>query len=341
VYRNIAYNDAFAGFKLSGAWRDGDILYFNNTIANSLYGFHFGGKSYDEHDGSVNTRLVNNILVNNESYAIFLSDADGVFENTILNNNLYFSNGWRSTAQGGDYKPGDIRLDVPGSDLFYQTLADIRAASPWEDDGIESYPGFVQYNPGDHDPTSGAWPDFHLSTASVAIDRGAALPASLAALVTQFGVPDPRGGKAWDIGRYEAGYALAADRTMQAISPGGTARYILSLVPTDLPYPVSLSVASPDPHLTVALQPSVISSTLTATLIVTDSHPGPILMPGVLYTIVIHANGAGYGVDTPLTLMVGGVRLYLPKIMRMITPPGLGPRLLDRKLERERRYDRR
>ena len=49
AYRNIAYNNAFAGFKFSGTWRDGDIVYYNNTIANSLYGFHFGGWQYDTH----------------------------------------------------------------------------------------------------------------------------------------------------------------------------------------------------------------------------------------------------------------------------------------------------
>ena len=84
VYINIAHNNLIAGLKLAGSWQDGDVVYYNNTTANSLYGFHFGGKANVTHGGRGNTQLFNNILVNHESYGIFLSDTDGVFENTTI-----------------------------------------------------------------------------------------------------------------------------------------------------------------------------------------------------------------------------------------------------------------
>jgi hypothetical protein len=206
AYRNIAYNNAFTGFKLSGVWRDGDIFYYNNTIANSLFGFHFGGKQYDTHNGSVNTQLVNNIIVNNETHAIFLSDANGIFENTTIDHNLYYDNGWRPYSQGGEYYAGNVRLDVPGSEVFYLTLADIQTGTSWEDHGVEGSPAFQTYNVNDHNLYDGSWPDLHLTTASTnAIDRGAsALPASLTALLNHFGLYDAPCGTAYDIGRYEA-----------------------------------------------------------------------------------------------------------------------------------------
>ena len=34
--------------------------------------------------------------------AFYLSDADGVFENTTIDHNLYYNNGWRPYDQGGD-----------------------------------------------------------------------------------------------------------------------------------------------------------------------------------------------------------------------------------------------
>jgi hypothetical protein len=131
AYRNIAYNNAFAGFKFAVAWRDGDIIFYNNITANSLHGFHFGGWQYDTHGGSVNTQVVNNIIVNNESYGMILSDANGIFENTTIDHNLYYNNGWRPDGQGGVFGAGDIRHNIPSGDLFYQTLQDIQTGTDW------------------------------------------------------------------------------------------------------------------------------------------------------------------------------------------------------------------
>lgn len=43
AYGNIAYNNAHIGYSMYGYWRNGDILYFNNIAANSVYGFHMSG----------------------------------------------------------------------------------------------------------------------------------------------------------------------------------------------------------------------------------------------------------------------------------------------------------
>jgi hypothetical protein len=175
IYRNISYNNAFAGIKFSGAWRDDDVLVYNNTIANSLYGFHFGGSQYDLHNGSVNTQLANNMIVNHEVHGNYLSDANGIFENTTIDHNLYQSNGWRPFSQGGEYYAGIFRLDVPGTDLFYRTLAEIQAGTAWEDHGVEGDPALQTYNFSDHNLFDNSWPDLHLTAASsLAIDRGTA-----------------------------------------------------------------------------------------------------------------------------------------------------------------------
>jgi len=74
AYRNIAYNNAYADYVLYGVFRDGDIVYWNNIAANSLYGFSVGGPQYDTH-GSVNTQLVDNLIVNNEGYGVIATGA--------------------------------------------------------------------------------------------------------------------------------------------------------------------------------------------------------------------------------------------------------------------------
>lgn len=319
AYRNITYNNAFAGFKLSGAWRDGNILYYNNTIANSLNGFHFGGKQYDTHDGSVNTQLINNIMVNNEDYGILLSDADGYFENTTIDHNLYFNNGWRSYQEGGEWISGDIRLDVPGSDLYYQTLADIQAGTTWEDHGVEADPAFWSFDINDHNLFDGSSPIFHLTSTSVnAIDRGTiALPTSLTTLFHQFAIFDPIRGAALDIGRYEAGFSILPDPSSIAIEPGGTALVTLSLYPSDLPYAVTLNASNPDPaKLVLSMEPTTITPAAPAVLTITDTHSEPVLIPGLWYSITNSGTGAGFTGTAVVRLLVGGVRLYLPVIMR-------------------------
>lgn len=316
AYRNIAYNNAYLGYLLYGVWRDGEIVYYNNVAANSLYGFSLGGNQYDTH-GNVNTQIVNNIVINNEGYGILASGADTTFDNVTLDHNLYFNNGWRSYENGGFWEAGDMVVSTrsPSTWTPYQTLADVQANTAWEDHGVEGDPVLWNYVLADHDLWDGSRPDFHLTASSVnAIDRGAsALPASLTALLDEFGVSDTRLGVAYDIGRYEVGFVLLAEPPAQTIQPGGTARYSLSLQPPDLSHVVTLTVGSV-PSLTIALDPVVLASGVSATLTVTDAHPGTLLVPGVCYTIPITASGGGLARSTAVRLLVGGRRVYLPLI---------------------------
>ncbi len=314
AYRNIAYNNAYTGFMLSGVWRDGDIVYYNNVAANSLYGMTLGS-SYDTH-GSVNTQVANNILVNNEAFGMSLGYTAGQYQNMLVDHNLYQDNGWRPYEDGGMWHAGPMVVRESGSWNPYQTLAEAQAATPWEDHGFEGDAAFYDYDPADHDLHDGSWPDLHLTPPSDAIDGGtAALPASLGALLDLFAVSDPHWGSAYDIGRYEGGFALLAEPVSQAIAPGGTAWYTLSLYPPDLPHSVTLTVASPSPSLTVALSPTVVAAGMAATLTVTDGHAGP-LPAGLWYTVPISASGGGFGPAVQVRLLVGGWRVYLPWVGR-------------------------
>jgi hypothetical protein len=319
AYRNIAYNNAYAGYVLYGVFRDGDIVYYNNLAANSLYGFSVGGPQYDTH-GSVNTRLVNNIVVNNEGYGIIATGATNTFSNVAIDHNLYFNNGWRSYENGGEWKAGDMVVSTrsPSTWTPYPTLPEIQANTAWEDQGVEGDPAFWSFNPSDHDLHDGSWPDLHLTSASItAIDRGVTdLPSSLAALLTEFGVTDRHRGAAYDIGRYEGGFALLAEPTAQAIAPGGSARYNFRLDPIDLPYAITLTIASPSSSLTFTLDPIVLTSSQIAMLTVTDTGA---LQPGLWYTLPITGSGGGFTQPIGVQLLIGGARVYLPVLLKNST----------------------
>ncbi len=51
------------------------------------------------------------------------------------------------------------------------------------------------------------------------------------------------------------------------------------------------------------------------TLTITDSHPGSTLVPGQWYNVPITATN-GITQTTSVGLLVGGVRLYLPLVLR-------------------------
>ena len=272
-----------------------------------------GGSQYDTH-GCVNTQLVNNIIVNNEAYGISHSDGDGIYDNVTIDHNLYYWNGWRSYENGGMWKPG-AHISYDGSSYhYYQTLAEVQANTPWEIHGVAGDPSFWDYDPDDHDLHDGSWPDFHLTAVGAnAIDNGTdSLADSLAALLEVFDVDDPHWGGAYDVGRYEAGFAMRADPYTQFVDPGGTAHYVLRLHPSDLPHTVTLTIDNPSPHLILALDPTTITSGATATLTVTDTHTGSVLVSGLWYTLPITGSGGGFTRTVSLDLLVGGGRMYLP-----------------------------
>ncbi len=315
AYRNISYNIAFTGFVIYDKWRDGQMVYVNNIAANSLYGIRLGEEEPGTHE-SVDTQVINNIVVNNEGFGLWLRYTEGQTANMIVDHNLYYDNGWRSWDQGGIYHAG-VMLVENGSWTPYQTLAEVHANTSWEDLGVEGDPAFLEYNPADHDIHDGSWPNFHLTGVSTnAIDKGTtALPASLTALLNEFEVEDYQVGAAYDIGRYEDGFILLAAPISQAISPNGTAYYTLRLFPADIPYTVTLSTDNPSPYLIFNLSPFVITGDQVAILTVTDTHPSP-QIPGLSYVLPITGRSGGFTNTASLGLMVGGTRIYLPVVRK-------------------------
>ena len=315
AYRNIAYNNSHYSFMFTGSWQDGDIVYYDNVAANSLHGFRLWGEDTHAH---VNTQLVNNIIVNNEGYGISLSSAGVDYGNLSMDHNLYFGTGWRPYEEGGLRQAGALEVLIRSAlNEYYPALADIQANTPWEAHGVEGDSRFWDYDADDHDLFDGSWPDFHLSADSEnALDQGTTiLPDSLVALLEDFDVTDFRRGDAYDIGRYEGGFALLINPSAQVVSPGGSARYDLSLHPPDLPHAVTLKVTSLSPDLTTMLSSSILAPDAAVTLTVTDSHTGPPLLPVQSYTVPVTATGGGFTETATVDFLVSGARVLLPLIL--------------------------
>lgn len=212
VYRNIAYNNAFAGIALGGVWRDGDIVVYNNILANSLFGLFFSALGSDTH-GNVNTQIVNNILVNNESHGLWFTDSGKFPGGVVIDYNLYSNNGWRQYLPESIWQSGALILrQAQDTYEIYQTPIDIASKTPWEAHGLEGDTGFIKYDSLDHNLYDGSWPDFHIQAASGnVINRGTeSLPTSLTRLLEKFSVQDPRIGSAYDIGCFELDNSGAA-----------------------------------------------------------------------------------------------------------------------------------
>ena len=111
-------------------------------------------------------------------------------------------------------------------------------------------------------------------------------------------------------------FSLTTDPASRAIDPGGVATYVISVEPgggfTDTVY---LDASSPSPDLDVDLTPDSVTPPGQVTLTITDSHPGPTLLPGQWYNVPITATN-GVTQTTSVGLLVGGVRLYLPMVLR-------------------------
>jgi hypothetical protein len=199
IYRNIFYSNAFAGIHLAETWRDGEIYIYNNTSTDHTYGLHFGGLNRDTHD-DFDTRVGNNLFVNNEAHGVKLSNLESTYPNTVLDHNLYFNNGWRDAVT----EPGALRIAHDGSSDFFPTVAEIVAGTPFEDAGQAADPGFLDYDLADHSLIDGSRPDFRLLAGSAAVDAGTtSLPPALADLLTLFGIVDPPQGPAYDQGAIE------------------------------------------------------------------------------------------------------------------------------------------
>jgi hypothetical protein len=111
-------------------------------------------------------------------------------------------------------------------------------------------------------------------------------------------------------------FFLTTDPSSRAIDPGGVATYVINVgVSGGFTDTVYLDASSPSPDLDVHVAPDLLDPPGQATLIVTDSHPGPTLFPGQWYNVPITATN-GITQTTSVGLLVGGARVYLPMVLR-------------------------
>ena len=118
-----------------------------------------------------------------------------------------------------------------------------------------------------------------------------------------------------DMGAFEYP-PLSAVRSFHSIDPGGIATYTLKVRPIGVSTAaISLVTASPSPSLTLQLVPTQVVPPGQAILTASDAHTGTALLPGLHYDIPITGtNGATQTIH--VSLLVGGVRVYLPLILR-------------------------
>ena len=195
AYRNLTYNHGWAGIFLIRYWRDGPIMLYNNLLANSLLGINiWNSKEVETHD-TVDTQIVSNIIINNQSQGINLT-ADPQDTHLHIDHNLYYANSWSQDGAGSVMKVYQKN---------YTWLEDIQSQTGWELNGISedpvlfSYDYHAQRQRGDDSVL-----DWEIRQGSAAIDKGTDLPPSLQMLLAQFNIPDNlQQGSAWDIGPFE------------------------------------------------------------------------------------------------------------------------------------------
>jgi hypothetical protein len=113
------------------------------------------------------------------------------------------------------------------------------------------------------------------------------------------------------------GFSLSAAPTSQAIEVGASATYLLNLtLAGNFSSTVTLNAGNPPSGLQLSLSPSSLTPPeKVATLVLTDTSGGPAL-PGLWHTLLVTATGGGITRTTPINLLVGGARAYLPIILK-------------------------
>ena len=206
AYRNISYNNSGAGFKLACLWRDGEAVFYNNIAAgNYLYGFRATGKgSCDEHNGSVNSQFVNNIITNNGRSAIeFYTAYKNSYGNLVIDHNLYFQNGWDKNVNGNDeniivYREGFSTLNLG-------KLSAIHKKTGWETNGIIVDPKLEEsFSKQNYLYQYYNWQFDSILAGSPLLDSGSGeIPESLSRLLQKYQIESIRCGSAYDIGPNE------------------------------------------------------------------------------------------------------------------------------------------
>ncbi|MBN1139581.1 MAG: right-handed parallel beta-helix repeat-containing protein [Anaerolineae bacterium] len=308
------FHDVLMGISLAPVY-DGPVYAVRNVVyrtgagKNSYTGSPF--KFNSGYDRSGPMYLFHNtadaVLIDPRSNGLYVK-SPGEWELIYARNNV-----WAGTDYAlNDYNTGQP-IDLDYDDLWndgandlvrwdntrYATLAEFTAATGHESHGLSVEPGFA-------DAANG---DYSLDPSSALIDAGAAIP----------GINDRYAGAGPDIGAFEyegCGFSLSVSPPSQGIDPGGAAVYCVELQPVGgFTWTVSLAAASPSPSLTVALAPTEVAPSGQATLTVTDAHSGT-LLPGLWYAVPVTAAGGGVTQTAKAGLLVGGVRLYLPLILK-------------------------
>jgi hypothetical protein len=110
-------------------------------------------------------------------------------------------------------------------------------------------------------------------------------------------------------------FTLSAAPVARAIDPGGSPSYQLSAaIHGYWTGPVTVTASSPSPSVTIGLSGSIVNVPGSITLFVTDTHP--IGSPAIWYTVPIAATGSGVTHVINASLLVGGVRVYLPAVLK-------------------------
>jgi hypothetical protein len=281
-------------------------LYDNHASGISLYQIDGGSDSHDN-------RVLNNtiLMASDGRWAINASDTRN---NQLFNNILLTYHTWRGSISVGspilsgfesDYNVVMDRFSTDGGDTRL-TLAQWRALG-YDVHSIIATPAQLFVN--------ASTDDYHLKAGSPAINVGTPLND-----VTDDLDGNPRPiGPAYDAGAYEYqeyGFGLTASPSVRVIAPGAVATYTLSLQPTGgFTAAVTLTVAHPSTALSVGLDPAAVTPPGLAWLTITDTHVGT-LSPGAWYTLPITATGGGITQTTSARLLVGGVRVYLPNVLR-------------------------
>jgi hypothetical protein len=195
-FRNIAYEDGLAAFMASGSWIDQGAVLANNTFVDDPVGLDMGvrGALSSENAGF---QAVNNVFSHLQRFAFAVGEEALVRGEVIVDSNLYHEVGYEPW-QG--QRPGILAGHVDGSGYRQlPALEDVQALG-WEEHGLAGDPLFAGFDPS---ITDGRWQDLRLTAQSPAVETGAALPASLQALLARFGVDPGQKGAALDRGAIE------------------------------------------------------------------------------------------------------------------------------------------
>jgi parallel beta-helix repeat protein len=282
IYRTGVGNNSYSGspFKFnSGYGTSGPMYLFHNTADAALPG---NNGLYIKSPGTWSSLYARNNIWAGTAYAL---------EN--------YNTGQSVSLDYDDLWNGNSGALMRWNSITYASLAAFGAATGQELHGLSAPPGFAAAANG----------DYTLDPASELIDAGLVIA----------GINDDHVGSAPDVGAFEYqgyGFTLVAAPSLRVIPAGGVATYTLSVGSLGgFTQTVSLLASSAAPSLSVGLAPHAVTPPGQATLAVTDTHSGA-LPSGLWYTLPITASGSGLTQTASVGLLVGGVQIYLPLVIK-------------------------